>query len=304
MFDLPSLYSAFEIVKENHGCAGVDGITIEIFEKDLDSNLRNLQKELTTETYAPLPLIKILVDKGNGEARALHIPAVRDRTAQTSALNEIGPFLEAQFEECSFAYRKNRSVRQAVYKVKEYYDKGYCWVVNADIDAFFDSVNHEKLLDKVKRFVHDPFIQGLIELWVKAEIWDGKTLKALKKGIPQGSPISPILANLFLDELDEALLRKGYKIVRYADNFLILCKKPKHAQKALELSKNVLESMLLKLDEEDIVNFEQGFKYLGVIFIRSMIMTPFDKPKRDHKVLFYPDPLNLDAYLLKRRKGW
>ena len=299
-----SLSSAFQHVKENHGCAGVDGVTIERFEKNLDLNLARLQDELERQIYFPLPLMKILVEKKNKEPRILCIPAVRDRVVETAVLQIIGPVLEKEFEECSFAYRKGRSVKQAVYKIKDYYDKGYRWVVDADIDAFFDSVDHNLLLAKFKRYIHDPQIQRLIELWLAAEIWDGTSLKVCQKGIPQGSPISPILANLFLDELDEELLRKGYKYIRYADDYVILCKKKEDAEKGLELSKQVLEKLLLELDEEEITTFDKGFKYLGVMFIKSMIMTPFDRPKKKHNVLFYPKPFNIEAYLLKKKKGW
>jgi len=297
-----SLFTAFQAVKENHGCAGADRVTIEQFEGNLDINLRIMQKELVEQTYSPLPLLKILVDKGNGEARALCIPTVRDRVVQAAVLQIIEPILEREFEECSFAYRKGRSVKQAVYKIKEYYEQGYHWLVDADIDAFFDSVDHALLLEKFKKYVSDLYIQKLIELWLKAEIWDGKSLIVPQKGIPQGSPISPILANLFLDELDEAFLKKGYKIVRYADDFIILCKKPDEAMNARQLSKQTLEKLHLQVDEEQITSFEQGFKFLGVVFVRSMIMVPFDRPKKERKILFYPDPLNIDDYLIKKRK--
>ncbi len=300
----PSLSSAFQRVKENHGCAGVDGVTIEGFDSDLNKKLSILAEEIESRTYVPLPLLEILVDKGNGEVRKLCIPAVCDRVAQAAVLNEIVPILEKEFEECSFAYRKGRSVKQAVYKVKEYYEAGYRWVVDADIDAFFDSVDHELLTEKLKRYVKDADIIRLIELWVRAEVWDGESIKVINKGIPQGSSVSPVLANLFLDELDEEMIRKGFKYVRYADDFLILSKTPEKAKESLEFSNAKLEEMLLKLDESDIVSFEKGFKYLGVIFLRSLIMTPFDKPKRERKVLYMPPPLNMDAYLLKKKRGW
>ena len=301
---LLALPSAFQSVRENQGCAGVDGVSIERFEDNLEINLKKLQQELTGQAYSPFPLLKILVDKGNGEARALCVPTVRDRVIQTAVLQLIEPVLEKEFEDCSFAYRQGRSVKQAVYKIKEYYDQGYRWLADADIDLFFDSVDHDLLLTKFKKFIHDSSIRALIELWLKAEVWDGDSLTVLKKGISQGSPISPILANLFLDELDEELLKKGYKYVRYADDYVILGKSQEEAKGGLQLSKQVLEKLLLRLDEEQITSFEQGFKFLGVIFIRSLIMTPFDRPKKEHKVLFYPGPLNLDAYLLKKKKGW
>jgi group II intron reverse transcriptase/maturase len=291
--DLASLSSAFQAVKSNHGCAGVDGVTIERFEEDLRSNLHALEQEIASGTYSPLPLLKILVDKGkgDGEARALCVPVVRDRVVQTAALKIIEPILEKEFEECSFAYRKGRAVKHAVYKIKGYYEKGYRWVVNADIDAFFDNVAHWLLLKKFKQYVHEPDIHRLVEQWLKVEVWDGTSLTRLEKGIPQGSPISPIMANLFLDELDEEMLEKDYKFVRYGDDFIVLCKKPHEARSALEFAKEVLDKLLLKLDEEEVVTFDQGFKYLGVYFVRSLIMTPFDRPKREHKVLNYPKTL-------------
>ena len=304
--DFSSLSAAFKTVKANHGCAGVDGVTIEEFEKGIPGNLDLLEQEIASGAYFPLPLLRILVDKGkgDGEARALCIPAVRDRVVQTAVLKLIGPVLEKEFEECSYAYRKGRSVRQAVYKIKEYYDQGYRWVVDADIDAFFDNVDHALLVEKLRRHVHEPVFLHLMEQWLSVEIWDGVSLKALEQGIPQGSPISPVMANLFLDELDEEMLRHGYKYVRYSDDFIILARTRDKARDALELSKQALSRLLLKLDEEEIVSFDEGFKYLGVYFVRSLVMTPFDRPKRKKKVLYYPPPFDIGVYLLKKKKGW
>lgn len=301
-----SLFSAFQRLKENHGCAGVDGITIEAFERDLNKNLLMLADEVSGKTYFPLPLLKFLVDKGkgDGESRTLCVPAVRDRVLQTSVLQEVAPMLEKEFEDCSFAYRKGRSVRQAVYKIKQYYEEGYRWVVDADIDAFFDSVDHELLIKKIKLYIKDNDIVRLLESWINAEVWDGKSIKVIDKGIPQGSSVSPVLANLFLDELDEAILEKGYKYVRYADDFLILCKTPEQANESLEFTNEKLDKMFLELDESDVVSFDDGFKYLGVIFVRSLIMTPFDKPKKERRVLYMPPPLNMAAYMLKKKRGW
>ncbi len=299
-----SLSAAFLQVKENQGCAGVDGVTIGEFENDQPKNLAMLQNELLQKTYSPFPLLKILVDKGNGESRALCIPTIKDRVVQTAVLHLIEPILEKEFEECSFAFRKGRSVKQAVYKIKSYYDDGYRWVVDADIDAFFDSVDHNLLMAKVGKYIKEKDPVSLIETWIQSEVWDGKSLQRMDKGIPQGSPLSPILANLFLDELDEEMLKKGQKYIRFADDFLVLCKSSDKAKTALELTEESLRKLCLKLDEKDIVSFDQGFKYLGVTFMRSLIMVPFDKPKKERKVLYYPPPLNLEAYCLKKKRGW
>lgn len=295
-----SLTEAFQSVKANHGCAGVDGVTIGQFERRLDFNIARLQDELDRGVYFPLPLMQILVAKKNGEPRKLCIPTVRDRVAERAVLDQIGPILEKEFEECSYAYRQGRSVRQVVYKIKHYYNEGFRWVVDADVDAFFDNVSHALMLEKFNRFISDVKIRSLVAQWVKAEVWDGKRLTVLSKGIPQGSALSPILANLFLDELDEAMLAQGYRYLRYADDYVILCKDRRQAFQALELSKKVLADMLLELDDEEVTSFECGFKYLGVVFLGSMVMKPFETQMKQRKILYYPPPLNLKAYLLKK----
>ncbi len=288
-------------MKENKGVAGVDGITISRFERHLDRNLTALGSDILKKTYRPLPLLKILVDKGDNEARGLCIPTVRDRVAQSAMLGVIEPLLEKEFEECSFAYRKGRSIRQAVFRIQEYYDQGYQWVVDADIDAFFDCVDHGLLMGKIRKYIHDEDVVGLISQWVSAEVWDGTDISVMEKGIPQGSPVSPVLANLFLDELDESLMKKGFRLIRYADDFIILCKSEKKAAEALHLAKEVLERLHLQLDEEDVVSFDRGFTYLGLMFVRSMVMKPYYAVKKKKKVLYYPPTMDMRKYIASKR---
>ena len=304
MLKIKSLYSAFDAVKANHGCAGVDGVTIAAFEKNLNHNLAALQDELDRKSYIPRPLMQILVAKKNGEPRKLCIPCVRDRIVHRAILDQISPTLEKEFEDCSYAYRSGRSVKQVVYKIKTMYNQGYKWVVDADIDAFFDNVDHSLLEEKLNRFVRDENIRTLLKQWIPAEVWDGKSLEIIEKGIPQGSAISPVLANLFLDELDEAMLKKGYRYIRYADDYVCLCKSRREALNALALSKEVLDKLELELDEEDVRSFDEGFKYLGVVFLKSMVMKPFETQKKKRNVLYFPPPFNMDAWLLKKKKNW
>lgn len=297
-----SLKAAWNRVRDNRGCPGVDGRTLEDFESGLHFELKRLGEDLARGSYRPLPLLKILVEKSEGKTRALCIPTVRDRVAQATVLGAIEPILDTQFEECSFAYRKGRSVRQAVYRIKELRDQGYHYVVDADIDAFFDSIDHDLMNAKIRYFISDKAIQDLLTAWVKAEVWDGEAVTQLARGIPQGAVVSPILANLFLDDLDEELLRRGLKLIRYADDFVILCKDRPAAEAALEVTDTILELLHLDLKNEKtgIVDFDHGFKYLGVLFVRSLIMVPFEKPMRTHKVLYMPPPLDMGAYYKTR----
>lgn len=302
LINADNLLSGWRRVLDNHGCAGADGVSITDFQKDLPRNLKSLAEEISKASYKPLPLLKILVDKGkgNGESRILSVPTVRDRIAQASALNILEPTFEAEFEHCSYAYRKGRSWQQAIQKVREHYEQGYRWVLDADVDAYFDSVPHERLLSKVRRLVADDDLYYLLSLWVKAEVWDGSKISRVKKGIPQGSAVSPMLANLYLDELDEGLLAQGIRLVRYADDFVILCKTQEKAESAAALTEEILKRMELCLDESEIVTFEKGFKFLGVIFLHSHALIPFGKEKKPKKVNYMPPPLNLKAY----HAGW
>jgi group II intron reverse transcriptase/maturase len=292
--------NAFSEVKANSGCAGADGVTIRDFERDLEENCAELAREIDSQAYLPLPLLKILIDKGGGETRALCVPAVRDRVAQTAVLRLIEPAFEKQFDPCSFGYRRGHSVRQAVDLIQSYYDQGYRWVLDCDIDAFFDSVDHDLLMKEIQAVVADAEILRLIRLWISGEVWDGRAVSPLTKGIPQGSPISPILANLFLDELDDEMLRRGQKIVRYADDFVVLCRTSEGADKALALSEETLGRLRLRLDEADITDFDHGFLFLGVIFLKSMALKSIIK-KNLKGIIHFPGYLDVEEYLRKKK---
>jgi len=260
-------------VKENRGCAGIDGVSLEEFAQRLNENLKQLKGELENKSYKPLRLLKVLIEE-DGNKRALAIPTVRDRVAQTAVYQVIEPLFEKEFEECSFGYRKNRSVKIAVYRIQELRDKGYRWVMDADVDSFFNNIDHSLLFQKIEKIISDPDILGLIQMWVKAEVFDNGAIYKMEKGIPLGSVISPLLANLFLDELDEKLMEEGFKLVRYADDFLVLCRDPDRANEALEVTDEILSALELRLNlkKTKVTSFDFGFKFLGVIFLKSLIM--------------------------------
>jgi CRISPR-associated protein Cas1 len=293
----PNLYAAWERVKANQGVGGVDGISLEDFASDLQNQLQTLKKEVEFNTYRPQALLRVYIDKEDGNLRPLSIPTIRDRVLQTAVTIVLTPIFELEFEDISFAYRQGRSINQAIAQVEKYRDEGYRWVVDADINKFFDQVDHEKLLQAISKLIQDQGILKLIKQWLKTTIVDGKQRYQIIRGVPQGSPISPLLSNLYLDHLDDTLLDENLRLVRFADDFLILCKSKEKAQAALELTEETLRQLKLSINSRktQIVDFDTGFKFLGVKFIRSLTLkasketttaqTPGKKPAIDPTAL-------------------
>ena len=261
-------------VLENQGCAGIDGMNLDKFSSDLLSNLDMLATEVNYGSYRPLPLLRVGIDKKSGGTRILLIPTVRDRVLQTAAAMVLTPLFEAEFEDISFAYRKGRSVNQAIARIEQLRNQGYQWVVDADIQTFFDQVDHKLLIRAVRQLVKDKDILRLIRLWLTMTVVDGNERYRLTKGVPQGAPISPLLANLYLDQLDEALLDNKFQLIRYADDFVILCKSQKRAEQALQLTGDVLKLLRLCFNQRKtgITHFNRGFRFLGVDFVRSLVV--------------------------------
>jgi CRISPR-associated protein Cas1 len=292
---LSTLRAAWTRVEESDGCAGIDSVTISRFAGNLDAELLRLSGELAGNEYKPLPLLRFFIAKINGGQRPLSVPVVRDRVAQSAALILIEPKFEQEFQNCSFAYRKGHSVQQALQQVERLHEAGYVWVVDADITAYFDNVDHSLLFARVAELVPDEKLMELIRLWVAARIYDGHQLTELTKGLPQGSPLSPLLANLYLDTFDDQMLSAGQKLVRFADDFLVLCKTKPRADQALKLTRQVLDGLRLTLNDEKtrVTNFTEGFKYLGASFAGSYYFVP---PRRHghsatHSDVTLPPPL-------------
>ena len=298
--DRATLYAAAARVLDNRGCRGCDGVTVGAFRRDLERQLDSLQDALLTGCYRPLPLLRFAVPKRSGGGkRWLSVPTVRDRVAQAAVYLVTRDAIEAELEDTSHAYREGRSVRTAVAQVRQLRDEGFRWAVDADVDAFFDEISHPRLFDKLCALGLDDRLLGLLARWVEAEVYDGTSLRRLANGIPQGAVVSPMLANLFLDKLDEALTGLGLRAVRYADDFLVLCRDRGAAEEALELTDLVLEEMGLDLNREKtrVASFDGGFKFLGAIFAGDTIYQLFDRPKREHPPPQLPPPLDLRRYL-------
>jgi group II intron reverse transcriptase/maturase len=299
LIDRKTLYAASERVRDNGGCRGADGMTVDHFDEYLEEEIDRLQDRLLRRVYHPFPLLRIAIPKPASGMRHLSIPTVRDRIVQTAVDLVTREIFEREFEDCSHAYRCGRSVRSAVHRVRELRDQGYRWVVDADIDAFFDNIPHERLLAHLRRLALDPYVITLFERWVRAEVYDGKRVRLLTQGIPQGSVVSPQLANLFLDELDESLALFGQALVRYADDFLVLCKSPEDAEQALELTDYLLAEIELRLNREKTrtTSFDQGFKFLGAIFLKDDVYLPIERPKPERVPPVLPPALDLQTYL-------
>jgi group II intron reverse transcriptase/maturase len=294
-----TLYAAFERVRENGGCRGSDGVSLTDFHENLEFEIDHLQDRLIRRRYHPLPLLRFQVPKSEAKLRSLSVPTVRDRVVQTAIYKLTREIFEAEFQDCSYAFREGRSVKDAVHRIDELRRQGFRWVVDADIEGFFDNIDHDRLIDRLRSLPLDPYVLSLFERWIRAEIYDGTQIVPLERGIPQGSVVSPMLANLFLDELDENLALFGQTLVRYADDFLVLCKTPEDASQALELTDYLLADLHLKLNHEKtrLTSFEEGFKFLGAIFLKGEIYRPFDRSKPEMTTPHFPPPLDLATYL-------
>jgi group II intron reverse transcriptase/maturase len=262
-----NLEVAWEKVKRNRGAGGIDGEDIAVFEARLEEQLERLHGELRDDTYAPQPVMRQLIPKAGqpGKHRALGIPTIYDRVCQQAILNRLEPIFDGVFDEASFGYRKGRSTKDALRKVWCELEQGNEWVVDADLRDFFGSVDHEKLLTLVNQRVSDGRVLGLLEQILQAGcVAEGKRL-ATEQGTPQGGVVSPLLSNILLTPFDREMRRKGYRLTRYADDWLVTCKSRREAQAALAAAQRILVQLgvTLHAGKTRIVHVRHGFEFLG-----------------------------------------
>lgn len=265
-----NLENAWKRVKENKGSAGIDRVTIQTFESNLPQNLAEIQRLIKENRYEPKPVKRVLIPKDNGKMRPLGIPTVRDRVVQQALKNILEPILEETFLPLSHGYRPNTSAHEAVRKAEEYLESGYHWVVDADIEGFFDHVDHSLLMDLVTEKVSDGRVLSFIESFLVSGIMNEGIFEASTEGTPQGGNLSPLLANIYLHHFDRRMIELGYTHLRYADDILIFCKYEWEAKDTLKRTKEILERELkLKLSPEKtkIVHArKKGIEYLGFHF--------------------------------------
>jgi len=270
-----TLYAAWQMVKRNHGSAGTDHESIERFEQKLEENINKLSEEIRLETYRPRPIKRTYIDKpGSREKRPLGIPTVRDRVVQSAIRLVIEPIFERQFRPSSYGFRPNRGCKDALREVERMLKAGYTHVVDADLKAYFDSIPHGRLMQDVQRYVADGRLHKLIESFLKQDILDGLAKWTPEAGTPQGAVISPLLANLYLHPVDQVMEEAGYAMIRYADDFVIMCKDEAEAKQVLYKVTQLTTERGLTLHPEKtrVVNTNeagQGFDFLGYHFERG-----------------------------------
>ena len=262
------MQKAFKAVKKNRGCAGIDKVSIKMFESNLDENLISLMRDLKTGTYEAMPLKRRHIPKGKDKTRPLGIPAVRCRVAQEVIRRLINPVFEKRFHNNSFGFRNGRNCHQAVERVIDFARQGYRYVVDVDIKGFFDNIPHNLIKESVATKIADGNILRTIEKFLNSGVMEEGKLTPTTKGTPQGGVISPLLSNIALDHLDWHLEKQGFIFVRYADDFVILCKTRPEAERALEIVRVFLKEMGLEDSPEKtkICHFSEGFDFLGFTF--------------------------------------
>ena len=257
---------AFKAVRRNRGAAGIDKQSIVMFESNLDENLATLMRDLKDGTYQPLPLRRVYIPKGGGETRPLGIPAVRCRVAQEVVRRLINPIFEANFHEHSHGFREKHSCHTALAQVMDLHRQGFRVVLDADIKGFFDNIPHALIMDLVAAKIADGNVLGLVRKFLQAGVMEDGRVLPTRKGTPQGGVISPLLANIVLNHLDWRLDALGYHFVRYADDFVVLCKSRHQAEKALAVVTQCIEEELglqLSPEKTHIATFGEGFDFLG-----------------------------------------
>jgi RNA-directed DNA polymerase len=270
-----TLEAAWQQVKARAGAGGVDGQGVGELEAQAEKHLGSLHEALRTDTYVPQPVRRCWIEKaGSVEKRPLGIPTVRDRVVQSALRLVLEPIFEREFHPRSYGFRPGRGCKDALREVQRLLDEGYTWVVDADIRSYFDTIPHPKLMAEVRRRIADGRVLKLLESYLSQGVMEGMKQWTPDTGTPQGAVVSPLLANVYLHPVDQALAEAGYEAVRYADDLVILCRSEAEAQRALRVLEAQMAQRKLELHPEKtrIVDAMEpgGFDFLGYHFERGM----------------------------------
>lgn len=271
VLDDKNLYKAYEQVYRNKGTSGVDGMTVEEVGYYLYKHKEEIKEQLRNRKYKPSPVKRVYIPKENGDKRGLGIPTVIDRIIQQAIVQVLGPIYENQFSETSYGFRPNRSCEMAVIKLLEYFNDEYTWVVDIDLQKFFDTVCHDKLISIIMKTIHDGELVSLIRKYLISGVMENGIISPTKIGTPQGGNLSPLLSNIMLNELDKELEKRGLKYTRYADDCIIVVQSEKAANRVMESVTKFIEKKLgLKVNiEKSKVARPNQIKYLGYGFYYS-----------------------------------
>ena len=269
LFSLEAMQRAWLAVKRAGGGAGMDGVTITQFEANLTQELRELQRLLASGEYRPKPVRQVWVPKTRGGLRPLALWALRDRVAQRAVYELLAPVFEPHFLPCSFGFRPGLGVQDAVAALQRQRDTGLRWVVDADIEDCFGAIPTDRLMALIVARVHDRLLRRYVRGWLEADIMNSADGRPRQAGTSQGSVLSPLLANVYLHQVDVLMMREGLAFLRYADDFVIGCRRRREAEAALHFSEQTLQGWGLRLNahKSRIVHLDQGLTWLGYFFV-------------------------------------
>lgn len=269
-----SLLEAWSRVRRGGKAPGIDGVTLQGFERRLDAEIARLVREVRSGDYRPWPARRVRIPKSDGSDRLIGVQAVRDRVVQRALLGRVQPRVEPELEPCAYAYRPGRSVESALAAIGAYHREGHAWAARSDVRLCFDSLDRTRLMGALGRFMPERDALALVQSWLSAGAVDQDALVEPGIGVPQGDVLSPLLCNLYLDAFDEAVNRPAHPLVRYADDFVILGKTEHDARRGMERAARALADIGLQINEKKtaVVPFIQGFEYLGAAIVGSLIM--------------------------------
>jgi len=239
-----NLLRAYKRVRDNRGAAGIDGMPLDDFPTYLKANWPRIRDELLYDGYTPQPVRRVHIPKPQGGIRDLGIPTLTDRFIQQAVLQVLTPIFDPTFSESSYGFRPGRNAHQAVKKAREYINAGYTTVVDMDVEKFFDTVNHDRLMDRLSKTIEDKRLLKLIRRYLQAGLMDNGVRVQTTIGTPQGGPLSPLLANIVLNELDKELEKRGHRFCRYADDCNIYVRTPRAGERVMQSVTRFIESQL------------------------------------------------------------
>ena len=274
-----NLFEAYKQVYKNKGTSGVDGVTVDELGKYMYLYKEEIKDQIRKRKYKPSPVRRVYIPKENGDKRGLGIPTVVDRLIQQAIVQVLSPIYEKEFSETSYGFRPKRSCEMAIVKLLEYFNDGYTWIVDIDLQKFFDTVCHDKLISIVMKTIHDGELVSLIRKYLVSGVMENGVVSPTKVGTPQGGNLSPLLSNIMLNELDKELEKRGLRFTRYADDCIIVVKSEKAANRVMESITKFIEKKLgLKVNvEKSKVARPNQIKYLGYGFYYTK--TGIVKPK-------------------------